>query len=126
MQTVYVYLADLVMLVHLAFIVFVLLGALLIVRWPKVIFLHLPSVVWAMWIQFQGGYCPLTPLENWFRQEGGQDGYDSGFVEHYVGSLIYPGDISLTMHIYLGVFVLVLNMVIYLLVIRKIRLARRS
>ena len=118
-MSIYNYLADFVLFIHFLFIVFVLFGALLLFRWRKMALLHIPAVVWAIWVQFQGGYCPLTPLENYFRLQGGDRGYDRGFVEHYIGSLVYPGDIPPMMHIYLGLFVLVLNVTIYIIVIRK-------
>ena len=124
-MSLYSYLADVVLIIHFTFIVFVLFGAILLVRWSKLTFLHIPAVVWAVWVQLQGGYCPLTPLENYFRHKGGGSGYDTGFVEHYIGSLVYPGDIPPTVHVYLALFGLVLNVLIYVIVIRKYRLKKK-
>lgn len=101
------------MLLHMAFIIFVLCGSVLSLRWPRISYMHLPTVLWAAWIQFQGGYCPLTPLENWLREQGAQPAYETGFIEHYIGSLIYPGAIPASTHVLLGLFVLLLNAVVY-------------
>ena len=113
-----------VMLLHMAFIVFVLCGSVLTIRWPRIIWMHLPSVLWAAWIQFRGGYCPLTPLENWFREQSEQAGYETGFIEHYIGSLIYPGAIPPSTHALLGLFVLILNVAVYSWLIHKRRKTR--
>ena len=124
-MSLYNYLADFILFVHFLFILFVLFGALLLFRWRKIVLLHIPAVAWAVWVQFQGGYCPLTPLENHFRNLSGESGYDTGFVEHYIGGLVYPGDIPPMMHIYLGLLVLVLNITIYAIVIRRRRLINK-
>ena len=83
-------LADAVLIVHLAFIAFVVLGGLLVLRWPRIAWLHLPAVAWGAWIEFSGGICPLTPLEVGLRARGGEAAYSGGFIEHYVTGLIYP------------------------------------
>ena len=81
---------DLVVAVHLLFVVFVVIGGLLLLRWPGLIWLHLPAVAWGVFIEFSGGICPLTPLENQLRLEAGQDAYSGGFVEHYRFGTNYP------------------------------------
>jgi hypothetical protein len=87
-------LADVVLVLHLLFIVFVAAGALGLSRWSLLPWLHLPAVVWALVIEFGGFICPLTPLENQLRRWGGETGYAGGFVEHYVLPLIYPAGLT--------------------------------
>ena len=83
-------LADAVLIIHLGFIAFVVLGGLLVLRWPRLAWLHLPTVAWGAWIEFTGSICPLTPLEIGLRARGGETAYRGGFIEHYVTALIYP------------------------------------
>ncbi len=117
------FLADLVLLVHGAFVVFVVVGALLVLRWPRLAWVHVPCAVWGALIEFGGWICPLTPLENELRRRGGEAGYRGGFVEHYVTATIYPAGLTRHMQYALGAAVIVLNVIIYALVIRR---ARRS
>lgn len=112
-------LADVTVVVHLAFVVFVLLGGLLVVRRPRVAWLHVPAVVWGAWIEFAGWLCPLTPLENWLRMQGGAAAYDSSFVEHYLLPLLYPASLSRELQWVLGSIVIVVNAVLYLVVLRR-------
>jgi hypothetical protein len=114
-------LADLTVIVHLAFVVFVMLGGLLVLRWPRVAWLHLPAVVWAAWIEFAGWFCPLTPLENWLRQQGGDAGYQSSFVEHYFIPALYPPSLSRGVQWVLGGLVLLVNSLVYVRVFRRRR-----
>ena len=86
--------ADAVLLLHLGFIVFVLLGGLLALRWRRAPLLHLPAVVWGVYIELSGGLCPLTPLENRLRVLAGQAGFEGGFIEHYLLPLIYPASMN--------------------------------
>jgi hypothetical protein len=106
-------LADSVLALHLAFIVFALLGGLLVWRWPRIAWLHLPAAVWAAGIAFFGGICPLTPLENRLRAAGGEAGYEGGFIEHYLGALIYPGWLTREIQLGLGAIVLAVNIACY-------------
>jgi hypothetical protein len=117
-------LADLTVALHLAFVFFVVLGGLLALRWPAAAWLHLPAAAWGAWIEFAGRVCPLTPLENWLRREGGEPVYTSGFVEHYLLPLLYPASLSRELQLVLGAFVLLVNAVIYAIVLR--RRARRA
>jgi hypothetical protein len=110
--------ADTVVLVHLLFIVFVLFGGLLVLRWRWLMALHLPAVAWGMAVEFLHLYCPLTPLENHLRQAAGQQGYEGGFIEHYLIPLIYPRGLTAEMQLGFGAVVLVLNVAVYLYVIR--------
>jgi hypothetical protein len=105
--------ADLVVVVHLAFVLFAVLGGLLVLRWKRCAWLHVPAVVWAALIEFAGWVCPLTPLEIWLREKGGAIAYRSGFVEHYILPLLYPAVLTRRLQIVLGLFVLGVNLGIY-------------
>jgi Protein of Unknown function (DUF2784) len=118
-------LADGVLVLHLAFIVFVVVGGFLVLRWPKLVWLHLPAVVWGAWIEFSGRICPLTPLENSLRQRGGEAGYSGGFIDHYITALLYPDGLTRNVQFAIGGFVLLLNLCIYAVVIRRSRRVRR-
>lgn len=120
----YRFAADVVVLIHLAFVLFVVLGALMALRWPRVIFIHLPAAVWGALIEFQGWICPLTPWENRLRILGGQAGYSGGFIEHYIMPLLYPSDLTRTVQLTLGVVVVAVNMFLYALVWIKWRQGR--
>lgn len=107
------WLADGVLVLHLAFIVFVVAGGLLVLRWPRLAWVHIPAAIWGALIEFTGSVCPLTPLEVALRAQAGQAGYAGGFIEHYVAGLIYPGGLSRSVQVFLGLFVLGLNGVVY-------------
>jgi len=106
-------LADLVVLLHLGFILFAVLGGLLVLRRRRLAWLHLPAVVWAALIEFNGWICPLTPLENRLRRAGGAAGYEGGFVEHYIVPLIYPSRLTPGLQLSLGIAVVAINLSIY-------------
>lgn len=108
---------DFLVLLHLAFICFVVLGGFLVLKWGRVAILHLPCALWGMLIEFGGWVCPLTPLEQDFREAAGQAGYSGGFIDHYVMPLIYPTGLTRGMQIALGVLVLVTNLCVYGLVL---------
>ncbi|MEN8762678.1 MAG: DUF2784 domain-containing protein [Thiogranum sp.] len=105
--------ADLLVLFHLGFIIFVITGGFLVLKWRWVILLHLPAVVWGALIEFQGWMCPLTPLEQRLRQAAGEKGYAGGFIEHYVLPVIYPQALTADIQIVLGSFVILINLVAY-------------
>lgn len=105
--------ADLVVLLHFAFILFVVLGGFVALKWRRLAWLHVPAALWGALIEFTGGICPLTPLENWLRQAGGASGYASGFTEHYVLPLIYPAELTREIQLALGLGVLALNGLVY-------------
>ena len=117
-------LADLVLLLHAAFIVFVLLGGLLVWRWRRLIWLHIPAVIWGILIEVQGWLCPLTPLENRLRRAAGNDGYQTGFIDHYLAPLIYPAGLTPAIQLLLAGVVLLVNALIYAMLWRAWR--RRS
>ena len=115
------WLADAVLVVHLAFVLFVVLGGLLVLRWPKLAWIHVPVALYGAIIEFVGFICPLTPLENWLRQRGGEAGYEGGFVEHYITAALYPTGLTREIQIALGLAVLALNGVVYGVLIRRTR-----
>jgi Protein of Unknown function (DUF2784) len=120
-------LADALVLAHLAFIVFVLCGALLALRWPRVLWLHLPCAAWGVLVELAGWVCPLTPLENELRLEAGLSGYAGGFIEHYVIPAIYPDALTRPLQAAAGAFALAVNLVAYgLLLRRRARSASRA
>jgi hypothetical protein len=109
----YGWLADAVLVLHFAFVLFVALGGFLVLRWPRLAWLHVPVFVWGALIELTGGTCPLTPLEVALRQRAGEAGYTGGFIEHYLTSLIYPGGLTRTIQVALGVAVLAVNGLVY-------------
>lgn len=106
--------ADLVVLVHLAFIVFVVLGGALALRWRWIPWLHVPAVLWSALLECCGWMCPLTPLENWLRRAGGTSEYSGGFVEQYVLPIVYPAALTREVQVALGLLVCLVNAGIYL------------
>lgn len=118
-------LADLVLVVHLAFVLFVVLGGLLALRWPRVAWVHLPVALYGALIEFVGFVCPLTPLENALRRRGGEVGYEGGFIEHHVTATLYPTGLTREVQLALGVAVLAINGVIYAVLVRRRRNGRR-
>jgi hypothetical protein len=105
--------ADAVVVIHLLFIVFALFGGLLVLRWHWLLVLHLPAVVWGAVVEFFHLYCPLTPLENALRERAGIQGYDSGFIEHYLIPLIYPAGLTPQIQLWLGGGVVLCNLAVY-------------
>jgi len=114
-------LADLVVVLHVGFVLFVVLGGLFALRWPRAAWFHLPAAVWGAGIEFVHGICPLTPLENHLRHLGGEAGYSGGFVEHYVLPVLYPAGLNQNLQLGIGIFVVALNVTIYALVWRQWR-----
>lgn len=106
--------ADAVVLVHLGFILFALLGAGLLPRWPRLVWLHVPALAWGAWIEFTGGICPLTPLENRLRAAAGEGGYDGGFIAHYLLPLIYPDGLTRELQGLLAGLLIAVNAALYL------------
>ena len=111
--------ANAIALIHLAFIVFVIAGGLLVLRWPALAWIHVPAAIWGALIEFANWYCPLTTWENQLLRRAGQAGYTNGFVEHYIFALIYPTGLTRAMQIAIGIVVLVVNVAVY------VRLAQR-
>lgn len=106
-------LADAFFLLHLGFIIFVLIGACWLRRFPRVRYAHLTALAWAIYIELSGGICPLTPLENHYRQLAGEVGYSGGFVEHYLLPVMYPANLTRPIQFALAGFVALLNAWLY-------------
>jgi hypothetical protein len=105
--------ADLVVAVHLAFVLFVVLGGVFVLKWKRSAWVHIPAALWGVVIEFAGWVCPLTPLENWLREKGGAHGYSGSFVEHYLEPVLYPAAITRGLQIAFGFFALIANLGIY-------------
>jgi hypothetical protein len=116
-------LADLILIAHLGFVLFVSVGALGVFFYPRLAAIHLPCLLYGSALELVGWICPLTPLEQDLRLEAGQKGYSGGFIEHYVGGLLYPGDWEAT-RVWLGLALVILNVIIYSLVIARLRRSR--
>jgi hypothetical protein len=114
-------LADLVVGVHALFVVFVVAGGLLVLRWPWVAAAHLPAAVWGTLIELRGWICPLTPLENSLRASAGQAGYAGGFIEHYLLPVLYPAGLTGGIQLVLGALVIAVNTVVYAMLLRRRR-----
>ena len=116
-------LADITVGIHLLFVVFVIFGGIIVLRWPKLAWVHLPAVFWGAAIEIIGWVCPLTYLENYFRAKSSSAGYDISFVEHYIQPLLYP-DILFEGHfpqygfLLIGLFILAINIIVYWQIIR--------
>lgn len=109
----YQFVADFIIIVHLGFILFVILGGFLTWRWPRIAYAHIASVIWGAFIEFAGWICPLTPLENYLRVKAGRPMYLGTFTEHYIVPLIYPEALTRWDQFLLGVGVLVVNLFAY-------------
>lgn len=117
--------ADIVVIVHFGFIVFVVLGGLLALRWPRMAWVHVPVAVWGVVIELVGFICPLTPLENRLRVAAGDEGYAGGFIDHYLIPVVYPNGLDKSTQVTLGILVFAVNLAIYGMVVVKRRKARR-
>lgn len=109
-------LADALVVVHLAFVAFVVAGGALVLRWPRLAWVHVPAALWGAAIALGGYVCPLTPLENALREAGGGTAYTTGFIEHYVVPVLYPGALTRPIQIGAGIAVVVLNALVYRIV----------
>ena len=114
-------LATLTLLLHFSFILFVIFGALLILRFKKIIYFHIPAVAWGAYIELSHSICPLTHLENYFLKKAGKDQYSIDFIEKYVFKIIYPPALNYEIQTYLGVILIFVNLVIYYYIVKKSR-----
>ena len=113
--------ANLTLILHLIFILFVVLGGLLFFIFPKIIFIHLPALIWGIYVEFTSSICPLTDLENWFLDQAGLMTYDNHFINHYLFPIIYPEGLTPDIQTYIGVILIVINVGIYGLVLKKVK-----
>ena len=118
--------ADFIIIIHFGFIVFIVLGGLLVFRWPKLMWLHLPAVAWGVVIELAGFICPLTPLENRLRIAAGESGYSSGFIDQYLIPVVYPDGLNRPTQIALGALVISINLVLYGVVVAKRKRNKRK
>ena len=110
---VYQIIADILIVIHGVFILYVLFGAFLNFRWPKLIWWHVPAIIWGALVEYMHWICPLTPLENYFRHKAGIGVYEGDFIEHYIIPLIYPPDLTPQFQVWFGSLVIALNVVVY-------------
>ncbi|MDH3455628.1 MAG: DUF2784 domain-containing protein [Gemmatimonadota bacterium] len=111
--------ADALVVSHLAFIVFVIVGGFLAWRWRWLAWVHVPCALWGAIVELMGWICPLTPWEVALRRQAGQAGYESGFVEHYIIPIVYPGALTPSIQIGLGVSVIAINGLAYWVYFRR-------
>ena len=112
-------LADFVVILHAAFVLFVLVGGLLALKWPWIVRLHLPAATWAAVVEFSGWLCPLTPLENWLQAQAGGHSYETDFIGHYLLPILYPAGLTREVQMVLGSIVLIVNGAVYALLWQK-------
>jgi hypothetical protein len=112
-------LVDLVVVAHFLFVLFVVFGGLLVLRWPALVYLHLPVAVYGALIELVGWVCPLTPLEKQLRESAGQNGYEGGFVEHYILPVLYPAGLTREVQLVLAALVIGVNVLVYAVIARK-------
>ncbi len=110
------FLADLVLIVHTLFIIFAVFGGLIVLKWYKVMWLHIPCALWGALIEFFGWICPLTYLENYLREIGNGNYHESSFIQHYLLPIIYPPGLTTDIQILLGTIVIVINLIVYCIV----------
>lgn len=120
-MSIYGNLATFVVAFHFAFLLFVMFGGLLVLRWPRAVWLHIPCFLWGSWIEVSGGICPLTPLENRLRRAAGGAEYAGSFIEHYITAVMYPAGLTRTVQMVLAVGLVLLNVGIYAWVMRRRR-----
>ena len=120
------FLADAVLVTHAVFVAWVVFGVLAVWRWPRLAVLHLPALAWGIWIEASGRVCPLTPLEVSLRREAGEGGYTGGFIDHYVGAVLYPAGLTREAQWAAAGLLAAVNLVVYgALVVRTVRRRRR-
>lgn len=113
--------SDLIVFFHFLFVLFVVCGGALALWWPRIIWLHVPAVIWGVLIEFCGWICPLTPLENRLRRAHGEAGYEGDFIAHYILPLLYPAGLTRGRQLILGALALSINLAVYALVFARHR-----
>ena len=114
--------ANLTLIVHFFFIIFVVFGALLFLVSTKIIYVHVPALIWGIYIEFTHSVCPLTYLENWFLHKANLTEYSEGFIQNYLIPIVYPANLTNDLQIYLGITLIIVNIIIYGFIINKLRL----
>ena len=112
--------ANLILIVHFIFIIFVVFGALLFFVVKKIVFIHIPALIWGSYIELTHSICPLTYLENWFLNKANLTIYSEGFIQNYIVPIVYPADLTKDLQIYLGITLIVVNIIIYGFILNKI------
>ena len=113
--------ADLTLIVHFAFIIFVVFGGILFFITTKIIYVHLPALLWGIYIELTHSICPLTHLENWFLQKANLKTYSEGFIQNYLVPIVYPKNLTEDLQIYFSIVLVVINSIIYGFIINKIK-----
>ena len=116
----YALFANLTLITHFIFILFVIFGGLLFFVFSKIIYFHLPALIWGVYIELTSSICPLTYLENWFLYRGGLTTYSGNFINKYLYTIIYPQDLSADIQIYLGITLIVFNIFVYGLILKNL------
>ena len=112
--------ANLILIVHFIFIIFVVFGALLFFVVKKIVFIHIPALIWGSYIELTHSICPLTYLEHWFLDKANLTIYSEGFIQNYIVPIVYPTDLTKNLQIYLGITLIVINIIIYGLILNKL------
>lgn len=120
-STLYLILVELTVLLHFLFVVFVVIGGVAVLRWPRLIYAHLLAVAWGIYIELTGGICPLTPLENRFRHLAGMDPYEGGFINHYIMPILYPRGLTHDIQIWIALGLIFVNLAVYSVFIYRYR-----
>jgi len=113
--------ANLILFVHFIFILFVIFGALLFFASTKIIFIHIPALIWGTYIELTNSICPLTYLENWLLHKANLTTYSEGFIQNYLVSIVYPTNLTKNLQIYLGIGLIVINIIIYAFIFSKLK-----
>jgi hypothetical protein len=122
---IFVILADAILVLHLAFVLFVIGGGLLSFKWPRAVWIHVPAMMWGALVEFMGWICPLTPLEQWLLVKGGETGYQGDFLSHYLFRILYPAGLTWDTQFTLGILVLIANTAIYVWLAHRSRTVDR-
>ena len=111
--------ADIILIIHFLFILFVIFGALLFFIVKKIVFIHIPAIIWGSYIELTHSICPLTYLENWFLHKANLTTYSEGFIQNYLVPIVYPMNLTKDLQIFLGIGLIVINIVIYAFIFSK-------
>ncbi len=113
--------ADIILIIHFLFIIFVIFGAFLFFVAKKIVFIHIPAIIWGSYIELTHSICPLTYLENWLLQKANLTTYSEGFIQYYLVPIVYPTNLTKDIQIYLGIGLIVINIVIYAFIFGKMK-----